>query len=165
MTTDAQKMVAMYFEKGLSNNTRTATKFLQHLNTVFIDPNGADRALSKLRHMDQGRDSFAVFLPKFERVLHESGLEEDRAMISYLKGGINDELHAAMVRTDPARTYQQYISQLFTIASQLEECRFASRRHRTATAPAAPAAFTPVYTPTRDPQCHGRLCRGLKTPK
>ena len=39
-----------------------AATFVRHLDSVYIDPNAAARALNQLQAMKQGRESFATFL-------------------------------------------------------------------------------------------------------
>ena len=68
-----------------------AATFVRHLDSVYIDPNAAARALNRLQAMKQGRESFATFLPKFEKELGESQLimVPDMVKIGYLRGALN----------------------------------------------------------------------------
>ncbi|KAI0992201.1 hypothetical protein K3495_g15985, partial [Podosphaera aphanis] len=85
METEAQNLVAVYYERGLTAGF-TATQFLAHLDTIFVDPNATKRALSRLTNTPQrDNESFALYLPKFERLLHEAGVEGDINCISYLE--------------------------------------------------------------------------------
>ena len=49
--------------------------------------------------MKQGRESFATFLPKFEKELGESQLTmvPDMIKIGYLRGALNIEMQCAMI--------------------------------------------------------------------
>ena len=76
-------MVVSFYQNQPSCDAIT---FLQHLDSVFIDPNAAARALNRLQAMKQGRELFATFLPKFEKELGESQLTmvPDMVKIGYL---------------------------------------------------------------------------------
>ena len=72
MSTEAQNSVAVYFERGLTLGF-TPFDFLAHLDTLYIDLNAADRAMSKIQTLRQApNESFAAFLPRFKRLLHEA---------------------------------------------------------------------------------------------
>ena len=68
-----------------------AVTFVRHFDSVYIDPNEAARTLNRLQVMKQGRESFATFLPKFEKELGESQLTmvPDMVKIGYLRGALN----------------------------------------------------------------------------
>ena len=76
-----------------------AITFVRHLDSVYIDPNAAVRALNRLQVMKQGRESFATFLPKFEKEFEESQLTmvPDMVKIGYLRGALNTEMQRAMI--------------------------------------------------------------------
>ena len=71
MEAKAQLMVVSFYQNQPSCDART---FVQHLDSIFIDPNAAAQALNRLQAMKQGKKSFATFLPKFEKELGESQL-------------------------------------------------------------------------------------------
>jgi hypothetical protein len=91
MEAKAQLMVVSFYQNQPGCDART---FVQHLDSVFIDPNAAARALNRLQAMKQGRESFATFLPKFEKELGESQLTmvPDMVKIGYLRGALNVEM-------------------------------------------------------------------------
>ena len=66
MEAKAQLMVVSFYQNQPGCDAAT---FVQHLNSVYIDPNAAARALNRFQAMKQGRESFAIFLPKFEKEL------------------------------------------------------------------------------------------------
>ena len=137
----AQKLVASYYEEH-SADPDPAT-FLVHLDHIFIDPNAASRALSKLSTLQQGhKESFAAFLPRFERVLHEAQLgpdANDRVARSYLRNALSTSLKEAMVGPVVHRTYAEYVHALGVVSSQLEEIWHSAGR--------APARRTPFGAP------------------
>lgn len=149
----AQQMVAVYYDRGTATGM-TGPEFLAHLDALYIDPNAAKRALVKLTSTPQRENEpFAEYLPKFEGLLQESGVEGDLNRIAYLEGNINDQLNNALVGTCVPRTYPDFVAYLLMTASQLEASRLrtlhrlkpqsaaASRAHATAPVrPYAPAA-------------------------
>ena len=88
MEAKAQLMVVSFYQNQLGCDAAT---FVQHLDSVYIDPNAAARALNRLQAMKQGKESFATFLPKFEKELGESQLTmvPDMVKIGYLRGALN----------------------------------------------------------------------------
>ena len=62
-------MVVLFYQNQPGCDAAT---FVQHLDSVYIDPNTTARTLNWLQTMKQGRESFATFLPKFEKELGES---------------------------------------------------------------------------------------------
>lgn len=89
METAAQTAVASYFQNGLLLNA-TPQDFLQYLDSVYLDPNAANRALDKLYNLRQkDSESFAVFLPRFERLLHEAHQNDQRSRMAILSRAIS----------------------------------------------------------------------------
>ena len=96
MEAKAQLMVVSFYQNQLDCDAAT---FVRHLDSVYIDPNAAVRALNRLQAMKQGRKSFATFLSKFEKELGESQLTmvPDMVKIGYLCGALNTEMQRAMI--------------------------------------------------------------------
>ena len=84
-------MVVLFYQNQPGCDAAT---FVRHLDSVYIDPNAAAHALNQLQAMKQGRESFATFLPKFEKELGESQLTmgPDMVKIGYLRGALNTEI-------------------------------------------------------------------------
>ena len=95
--------------------------FVRHLNSVYIDPNTATRALNRLQAMKQDRESFATFLPKFENELGESQLTMvlDMVKIGYLCGALNTEMQCAMIGPVTYTDYGGFVQALLAVGSQL----------------------------------------------
>ena len=91
MEANAQLMVVSFYQNQPGCDAIT---FVQHLDRVYIDLNTTVRALNRLQAMKQGRESFATFLPKFEKELGESQLTmvPDMVKIEYLRGALNTEM-------------------------------------------------------------------------
>ena len=96
MEAKAQLMVVSFYQNQPGYDAAT---FVRHLDSVYIDPNATVRALNRLQAMKQGRESFATFLPKFEKELGESQLTmvPDMVKIGYLRGALNTEMQRAMI--------------------------------------------------------------------
>ena len=68
MEAKAQLMIVSFYQNQPSCDVTT---FVRHLDSVYIDPKAAARALNRFQAMKQGRESFVTFLPKFEKELGE----------------------------------------------------------------------------------------------
>ncbi|KAL5596456.1 uncharacterized protein BROUX77_007140 [Berkeleyomyces rouxiae] len=112
MSTEAQNLVAVYFARGLEMGYTAAT-FLAYLDRMFIDPYAAERASTQLQNLRQrDNEPFALFLPKFEKLLGEAGTDSDRASISILRTALCPELRRAMANPRTDYTYEDYKSEL-----------------------------------------------------
>ena len=122
MKPEAQLEVRAYYQAVQVQLAYTPQLFIAYLDSVYIDPNEAGRALQELRGMEQGdRETFAAFFPKFERTMAEAQMstESDRSKINYLEGALNQDMRLAMVgkvRT----TYLEFAAELQLVGSQLE---------------------------------------------
>lgn len=119
MEAKAQLMVVSFYQNQPGCDART---FVQHLDSVYIDPNAAARALNRLQAMKQGRESFATFLPKFEKELGESQLTmvPDMVKIGYLRGALNSEMQRAMIGPVTYVDYGMFVQALLAVGSQLD---------------------------------------------
>lgn len=159
MEIDGKNLVCTWIEQNKTKAGTTAETFLRYMDGTFIDPNAANRALSKLADIKQKKDSFALFLPKFERTLAESLVHEDRSRIAYLHSALSQELKLALVSKDMSEDYNTYVSSVAKVASALEQCNYTAPRSYQA--PSAALAQTPRnpdlmdWTPT--PVAHSAL--------
>ena len=98
-----------------------AATFVRHLDSIYIDPNAAARALNRLQAMKQGRESFATFLPKFEKELGESQLTmvPNMVKIRYLRGSLNTKMQRAMIGPVIYTDYGGFVQALLAVDSQL----------------------------------------------
>ncbi|KHO10702.1 hypothetical protein MAA_11706 [Metarhizium robertsii ARSEF 23] len=90
-----QAIAAAYLEKGGLDGLSNPVDFLKYMSTCYADPNIEQRALSRLETIRQGpQENFAIFLPKFEKELADSGgASWDNAVkINFLKRVISGEL-------------------------------------------------------------------------
>ncbi|EXU99358.1 hypothetical protein X797_007494 [Metarhizium robertsii] len=92
-----QAIAAAYLEKGGLDGLSNPVDFLKYMSTCYADPNIEQRALSRLETIRQGpQENFAIFLPKFEKELADSGgASWDNAVkINFLKRVISGELRS-----------------------------------------------------------------------
>ena len=96
MEAKTQLMVVSFYQNQPGCDAAT---FVRYLDSVYIDPNVATRALNRLQAMKQGRESFVTFLPKFEKEHRESQftMVPDMVKIRYLRGALNTEMQRAMI--------------------------------------------------------------------
>ena len=107
-----------------------AAIFVRHLDSIYIDPNVVARALNRLQAMKQGRESFATFLPKFEKELRESQLTmvPDIVKIGYLRGALNTEMQRAMIGPVTYTDYGGFVQALLAVDSQLDYLQYQKGR-------------------------------------
>ena len=68
MEAKAQLMVVSFYQNQPGCDAAT---FVQHLDSIYIDPNAAAHALNQLQAMKHDRESFATFLPNLRRSLEK----------------------------------------------------------------------------------------------
>ena len=112
-------MIVSFYHNQLGCDGAT---FVRHLDSVYIDPNTAARFLNRLQAMKQGRESFAIFLSKFEKELRESQLTmvPDMIKIGYLRGALNTEMQRAMIGPVTYIDYGGFVQALLAMGSQLD---------------------------------------------
>ena len=114
-----------------------AVIFVRHLDSVYIDPNAATRALNRLQAMKQGRELFVTFLPKFEKGLGESQLTmvPDMVKIEYLRGALNTEMQCIMIGLVTYIDYGGFVQALLAVGSQLDYLQYQKGRTASITTP------------------------------
>ena len=110
-------MVVSFYQNQLGCDAAT---FVRHLDSVYIELNAAAHALNRLQAKKQGRESFATFLPKFEKELGESQLTmvPDMVKIGYLRGALNTEMQCAMIGPVTYTNYGVFVQALLAVGSQ-----------------------------------------------
>ena len=95
--------------------------------------------MNRLQAMKQDRESFATFLPKFEKELGESQLSmvPDIVKIGYLRGALNIEMQRTMIGLVTYTDYGRFVQALLAVGSQLDCLQY--QKGRTA----------PITTPSR----------------
>ncbi|KJZ68044.1 hypothetical protein HIM_12566 [Hirsutella minnesotensis 3608] len=123
-----QSMAAAFFERGGPDGRFDPDLFMQYLVSCYADPNAEQRALTRLETMRQGpKESFAAFLPKFEKELAESGgaTWADSVRINTLKRVINQELRTHLAgQLNLPREYPAFVNALQNLGANLEDLRF-----------------------------------------
>ena len=86
---------------------------LNYLKKCYTDSNVSQKALERLRRIRQGEDeSFAAFLPRFERELMESDgvVWPDYFKILYLERALNVKIAGCLIIMNPDRqNYPDFI--------------------------------------------------------
>lgn len=128
-----QNMTIAYVEKGGNNASYDPQDFLAYLDQCYGDPNSQRRAIDRLRAIRQKEgESFASFLPKFERELADSGGGDwaELVQINYLEGALSDTLKDRLVNvTETPTDYQGFVRVLQTIGSRLDSLSYRRRQH------------------------------------
>ncbi|KAL5612528.1 uncharacterized protein BROUX77_002684 [Berkeleyomyces rouxiae] len=107
---------------GVSSRGPLQYQFLEYLDSIFIDPFAADRALFHLDNMRQGpSEPFALFLPRFEKVLQDANIIGDRNRISKLQTAMAPALRQAMVYVNVPATYPEFTNCMQNVASKAEQ--------------------------------------------
>jgi hypothetical protein len=142
-----QSMAAAFFERGGTDGRFDPDLFMQYLISCYADPNAEQRALTRLETMRQGpKESFATFLPRFEKELAESGgaTWADSVRINTLKRVINQELRTHLAgQLNLPREYPAFVNALQNLGANLEDLRFYNR-------------MTEKKSPAAEPFCRDR---------
>ena len=87
--------------------------------------------------MKQDRESFATFLPKFEKELGESQLTmvPDMVKIGYLRGTLNTEMQRAMIGPVTYTDYSGFVQALLALGSQFNCLQYQKGRMAPITTP------------------------------
>lgn len=129
-----QAMAAAFFTRGGPHGNFDPDQFLAYLVACYGDPNTEQRALSKLESMTQGeRESFASFLPKFEKELADSGGADwsDVVKINHLKRAINHEMRTYLTgQLSLPKDYPSFVNALQNLGANLDDLRFHTRKRR-----------------------------------
>ncbi len=91
-------MASTYAESTTS--LKTTQDFLSYLESCYGDPNTSARAAIRLREITQkDNESFATFLPKFEREMADAGGAgwPDVVQINYLEAALNKKMAAQLI--------------------------------------------------------------------
>jgi hypothetical protein len=142
-----QNMTIAFVERGGKDGTHNPDQYLAYLDECYGDPNAQARAIDRLRTIRQKEDeSFAAFLPKFEREMADSGGGEwvDAVQVNYLEGALNHKLRERLISiSDIPRDYVGFVRIVQTISSRLDSLELStkwSRRRR------SPGQLTPTTT-------------------
>jgi hypothetical protein len=143
----AQSMASAYYAQGGADHRYNPDQFLGYLEGCYGDPNAKAQALARLRVIRQkGHESFAAFLPKFEKELAESGGASwnDEVRINYLDGALNDTLRDALISVvSIPGAYADYTRLLLEIGSRLDSRNHQKRREETRRRPTTPDQTRP----------------------
>ena len=131
-----QNMTVAFVEKGGPDGAYDPDQYLEYLYGCYGDPNAQARAIDRLRDLKQREnESFATFLPKFEKELADSGGGNwhDTVQVNYLEGALNKRLKAALVYLpNPPTLYSDFVRILQQMGSKMDGLDASTRRYGTA---------------------------------
>lgn len=119
--------VIAFVRLGGNESKYNPDELLSYLETNYDDPNAEKRSLDKLRVLRQNeKESFNIFLPRFERELADSGgmVWPDQIKINYLEGALNESLLTALVTVEMPSAYTQYVRQCQKTGSRLDSLKY-----------------------------------------
>ena len=119
---DAAKMVSTTVKRLSNDETGKGLDFLSYLNTIFGDANKRAKAQNQLYNLKQkDKESFPLFLTKFETVLADAGWTtyEDDQKISLLKNALSKEMQKALIGRKLGPTWEEAIGKLQVISSDI----------------------------------------------
>jgi hypothetical protein len=132
-----QSMTVAFVEKGGGNGLHDPEAYMAYLQACYGDPNARARAIDRLRTLRQrSNESFAAFLPKFEKELADGGGGDwtDAVRINYLEGALNDTIRDRLISVTALPTgYAEFVQALQTIGSRLDSLNIAKRLARSST--------------------------------
>lgn len=142
-----QAMCAAFYQTP-HNHADPPTAFFQYLGASYGDQNIARKALDKVGSMTQGdKESFASFLPKFEKELADAGGADwpDVVKIGHLKRTLNESMQAQLrSQLSMPEVYFQYVGALQTLGANLDDAHLRGRKRNTWRSKSpAPAQKTP----------------------
>jgi hypothetical protein len=130
---DTPKVLATTFaQNGGPEGAFNPDAFLTYLSSCYGDPNVRQTALRRLEDLRQGeKESFATFLPKFEKELAESGgaAWPDDVQINYLQRSLNQGLKGLLrTQRNMPTDYLGHIRALQELGANLDRERYQVKR-------------------------------------
>jgi hypothetical protein len=127
-----QSLAAAYFRRGGNDGSRNPAEFMEYLSSCYGDPHLKQRALNRLETMRQDqKESFAAFLPRFERELADSGGAnwDDEIKINALRRVLNREMETYLIGQLILPTaYPGFVNALQSLGANIEGHRFRNRK-------------------------------------
>ncbi|CEJ92881.1 hypothetical protein VHEMI08509 [[Torrubiella] hemipterigena] len=129
-----QSLAAAYFKKGGSNGSHNPVEFMAYLVSCYGDRHLKQKALNRLETMRQNnKESFAAFLPRFERELADSGGYnwDDEIKINSLRRVINQEMEGHLISQLALPTvYPDFVNTLQSLGANIEGYHFRNHKLR-----------------------------------
>jgi hypothetical protein len=128
----AKAMTTTFAESGGPGRAFNPDAFLTYLSGCYGDPNLKQRALGRLTDLRQGdKESFAAFLPRFEKELADSGgaAWPGDVQINHLRSSLNQGLTKLLLgQRDMPTDYLGFIRALQQLGTNLDGERYQTRR-------------------------------------
>lgn len=115
-------LVSTYFSNGAAVGWDPQL-FIKHLDTMFGDPNEAQKAMDKLYDHKQGdKQPFINYLAKFEQLVADAGGSNwpDHTKLLLVNGGINKRIRSALVSAKVPKDYAGWVREVTEIAYKAE---------------------------------------------
>lgn len=132
---DGPQAMCAAFCQAPHNHADPPSAFFQYLGASYGDPNIARKALDNVGSMTQGdKESFASFLPKFERELADAGGAgwPDVVKIGHLKRALNESMQTQLKsQLGMPEAYFQYVGSLQTLGANLDDAHLRGRKRNT----------------------------------
>ena len=128
----AKAIITTFTESGGPGRVFNLDAFLTYLSACYRDPNLKQRALGRQTDLRQGdKESFAAFLPRFEKELADSGGSAwpDDVQINHLRSSLNQGLTKLLLgQRDMPADYLGFIRALQQLGTNLDSERYQARR-------------------------------------
>lgn len=128
-------MSTTFAAMGGHDGNHDPNAFMQYLVSCYGDPNLKQRALGRLGDLTQGaKESFASFLPKFEKELADSGGAHwsSDVQINFLRGSLNSDLEELLLaQTSLPKDYRGFVEVVQQLGTNLDNKRFRGRKKGT----------------------------------
>jgi hypothetical protein len=125
-------MATTFASMGGHDSTYDPHAFMQYLVACYGDPNLKQRALGRLQLLTQGpKESFASFLPKFEKELADSGGAgwSSEVQINFLRGALNGDIEELLLaQTALPGDYRGFVNVVQQLGTNLDNRRFRARK-------------------------------------
>lgn len=142
-----QQVVATFYATQGEPNFYQPKVFFEYLDRNYADPNLKAKATAMLRSLKQkDNESFASYLPKFERTITEAGgtAWPDETQIAFLESGISERLRLALVPVQlPTNDYIGWLARVQDVAWRMERL---NQRGTLGSIPSGTATITPPVT-------------------
>jgi hypothetical protein len=149
--------VSAIIDQKTTLNDAALDGLIQQLRNAYDDPESAGRAVRQLNVLQQGTNSFAKYLARFEHLLLQAGglAWDDTVKKAFLSRGLTSEIQRTLLATAEPASYADYCSQLHMVSQRLESMRQREKREwrpagRTTTQ--APVIDNMDWEPTKSTQ-------------
>ena len=124
-------------------------ELLEYLDTAYRDPNEQMKAQQQLRTLRQGNREFFAYWADFQRIIEDTGINENEARKSALLGGISNELRGLLIHHDIPDRFEDLAALLQRLDSKFRHNASIRERGFGTTIYTPPQRKVFNYTPSR----------------